>query len=202
MTKQPWKLKSDPKVVPYGATWHTWHTWQLEVFVRSHIFLTRKNLVITVSMPSIPLHILPTSPSQRPNPLPNLLQTPSGLAILEIQGSINTPPLSSADLPSDPSACVATRVGRLVFPHYASGNPGQGWMKTVHLYIGRHQRLTGEVKKLANPLAVIRRRDVARQEDAGRADGHGDELEIVDLVYYKLLFSSRPQPVGEASAVW
>lgn len=78
-------------------------------------------------------------------------------------------------------------------------------MKTVHLYIGRHQRLTGEVKKLANPLAVIRRRDAtreARQEEAGGADGHGEELEIVDLVYYKLLFSSRPEPVGEAGAVW
>lgn len=77
-------------------------------------------------------------------------------------------------------------------------------MKTVHLYIGRHQRLTGEVKKLANPLAVIRRRDVtdeARREEARRENGQGEELEIIDLVYYKLLFSSRPEPVGESDAV-
>lgn len=155
-------------------------------------------------MPTIPLHILPTSPSPRPNPLPNLLQTPSGLAILEIQGTINTPTLSSEDPPSASSACAATPVGRLVFPHYSDANSRPAWMKTVHLYIGRHQRLTGEVKKLAKPLAVIRRREFtkeARREDAGGDDGQGEELEIVDLVYYKLLFSSRPEPVGEEDAM-
>lgn len=76
-------------------------------------------------------------------------------------------------------------------------------MKTVHLYIGRHQRLTGEVKKLTKPLAVIRRRDMStetRREDQGGDAAHGEELEIVELVYYKLLFSSRPEPVGEAGA--
>lgn len=73
-------------------------------------------------------------------------------------------------------------------------------MKTVHLYIGRHQRLAGEVKKLANPLAVIRRRDMT--EEARGDDEQGEELEIVDLVYYKLLFSSRPEPVGEVGVVW
>lgn len=74
----------------------------------------------------------------------------------------------------------------------------------MHLYIGLHQRLTGEVKKLANPLAVIRRKDTmgeARREEGGGDDGQGEELEIVDLVYYKLLFSSRPEPVEEAGAV-
>lgn len=155
-------------------------------------------------MPSIPLHILPTYPSQRPNSLPNLLQTPSGLAILEIQGTINTPPFPSEGSPSTSSACAATPIGRLVFPHYSDSNPSPAWMKTVHLYIGRHQRLTGEVKKLANPLAVIRRREMieeARREETRGDDGQGEELEIVDLVYYKILFSSRPEPVGEAGAV-
>ena len=69
--------------------------------------------------------------------------------------------------------------------------------------MGRHQRLTGEVKKLANPLAVIRRREVtgeARRGESGGDNGHGEEMEIVDLVYYKILFSSRPEPVGEAGA--
>lgn len=150
-------------------------------------------------MPMIPLHILPTSPSQRPNSLPNLLQTPSGLAILEIQGTINTPLLPSENPLSASSACAATPIGRLVFPHYSDSNPSPGWMKSVQLYIGRHQRLTGEVKKLANPLAVIRRREMT--EEARREETRGEELEIVDLVYYKILFSSRPEPVGEAGAV-
>lgn len=66
-------------------------------------------------------------------------------------------------------------------------------MRTVHLYVGLHQRLTGQVKKLAKPLAVIRR----RAEDARTAEGEGGELEIVDVVYYKMIFSSRPEPVGD-----
>ena len=63
-------------------------------------------------------------------------------------------------------------------------------MKTVHLYVGQNQRLTGEVKKLPNPVAVIRKRD------SSEATAEGDELEIAEIVYFKLIFSSRPEPVG------
>ena len=63
-------------------------------------------------------------------------------------------------------------------------------MKSVHLYVGQHQRLTGEVKKLPNPVAVIRKRD------RGEAAAEGEELEIAEIVYYKVIFSSRPEPVG------
>ena len=63
-------------------------------------------------------------------------------------------------------------------------------MGRVHLYVGQHQRLTGEVKKLPNPVAVIRKRD------RGEATTDGDELEIAEMVYFKLIFSSRPEPVG------
>jgi chromosome transmission fidelity protein 8 len=63
------------------------------------------------------------------------------------------------------------------------------------LYIGKHQRLTGEVKKLAKPLAVIRRRQVSNgAEDALTSED--DQLEIAEIVYYKLLFAHRPEPVG------
>ena len=137
-------------------------------------------------MPTIPLH---TSPAQNPvtkpfNPLPPLLQTPAGLAILEIQGSINFPVAS----PSSPPIAI----GRLTFPDFtASGsNDDKSWMKRVHLYVGQHQRLTGEVKQLPNPVAVIRKRD------SGGATAEGDELEIMEIIYFKLIFSSRPEPVG------
>lgn len=63
-------------------------------------------------------------------------------------------------------------------------------MKRVHLYVGQHQRLTGEVKKLPNPVAVIRKRD------SGDATAEGDELEIAEIVYHKIIFSTRPEPVG------
>lgn len=75
-------------------------------------------------------------------------------------------------------------------------------MRTAHLYVGRYQRLTGEVKKLVNPLAVIRRRgrDVNKTEEGEEEVGDGvEELEIVELIYHKIVFSSRPEPVGEGS---
>ncbi|KAL9067599.1 MAG: hypothetical protein Q9161_006788 [Pseudevernia consocians] len=137
-------------------------------------------------MPTVPLHISPvdTAVAKSTNPLPQLLQTPGGLAILEIQGSINLPTASS----SSPTISI----GRLVFLDYITGGSPEdkSWMKRVHLYIGQHQRLTGEVKKLPNPVAVIRKRE------SGEAITEGDELEIAEIVYFKVIFSSRPEPVG------
>ena len=151
-------------------------------------------------MPTVPLHTSPSHPPPTtPNPLPQLLQTPSGLAILEIQGTINIPP---STLPDTVTTAPTTPVGHLVFPHYNpedhtpgsnSSSSSTAWQKTVHLYVGKHQRLTGEVKKLPKPLAVIRKREgTPSQENGGK-----DELEIAEIVYYKILFSSRPEPVGE-----
>lgn len=100
-----------------------------------------------------------------------------------------------------------TPIGRLVFPDYDAGDlkGSTAWMKKVYLYVGRHQRLTGEVKKLAKPLALIRRRVLGgnagglRDGNKAKADADADadeELEIVEVVYYKILFSSRPEPVS------
>ena len=137
-------------------------------------------------MPTIPLHTSPaqTAVKNSTNPLPSLLQTPAGLAILEIQGSINLPAAS-------PSTATIS-IGRLVFPDYSVGDSSEdhSWMKRVHLYVGQHQRLTGEAKKLPNPVAVIRKRG------SREATAKADELEIAEIVYFKLIFSSRPEPVG------
>lgn len=136
-------------------------------------------------MPTIPVH-LPSRDQEsiKENPLPQLLQTPSGLAIVEIQGTIN--------LPTPLAGTSTTSIGRLVFPKYDSNDPtgSTAWQKTVHLYVGKHQRLTGEVKKLPKAIAVIRKRETPEQEGK-------EELEIAELVYYKLLFSNRPEPVDE-----
>ena len=137
-------------------------------------------------MPTVPLHTSPaqTAVTRSTNPLPQLLQTPGGLAILEIQGNINLPTAS----PSFPTISV----GRLVFPDYTASESSDNisWMKRVHLYVGQHQRLTGEVKKLPTPVAVIRKRD------SGEATLGEDQLEIAEIVYFKVIFSSRPEPVG------
>ncbi|KAL7936023.1 Ctf8 domain-containing protein [Trichoderma chlorosporum] len=129
------------------------------------------------------------------NPLPTLLQTPSGLAILELQGSINLPQGAQGETLKD------VEVGRLEFPDYSPDAIGTAWMKRVHMYIGQHQRLTGEVKKLPKALAVVRKRQNRMLESsAGPYMEEGDNLEVVEIVKYKLMFASRPEPVGTAHA--
>lgn len=125
--------------------------------------------------------------------LPGALQTPSGLAILEIQGTLNTTPGDEGETVEQ----SALQIGRLSFPLYdPQGDPGNTtWHKQVYLFIGENQRLTGELKKLTNPLALIQRR--AQTSDETQGD---DELEIAEIVYYKLAFNSRPEPFGVLQA--
>jgi chromosome transmission fidelity protein 8 len=142
------------------------------------------------------------------NPLPKLLQTPYGLALLEIQGTINLPPhntdgFAASQRTSDIETDQETPIGHLIFPDYHpdTEEPGSAaWMNCVYLYVGKYQRLTGEVKKLPKAIAVIRKRinegrdalETTPKETAESAE----ELEIVEIVKWKILFSHRPEPVG------
>ncbi|PQE26420.1 sister chromatid cohesion Ctf8 protein [Rutstroemia sp. NJR-2017a BBW] len=158
---------------------------------------------------TIPVHTTTSCPSKSfENPLPKLLQTPSGLALLELQGTINLP---AYDIEDDDTAhdqehsghMQQTSIGRLIFPEYDAQNPDNlKWTKRVYLY-----RLTGEVKKLPKAFAVIRRRkttatstddhDVSME---GQESETQDEVEIVEIVKWKILFSTRPEPVGALAA--
>ncbi|KAI2625295.1 hypothetical protein GGS26DRAFT_592982 [Hypomontagnella submonticulosa] len=151
-------------------------------------------------MTSVQLHPRkPAGEATGQNPLPQLIQTPSGLAILELQGTINVP--ETHENAEDNSQELA--IGRLVFPDYHPDTQDPSstlWMKRVHLYVGEHQRLTGEVKKLPKAMAVIKRRTKSG-EDIDMAEGQSssstaEELEVVEIVKYKLVFSQRPEPVG------
>jgi chromosome transmission fidelity protein 8 len=166
-------------------------------------------------MPSISVHPLDSSRSPpTSNPLPSLIQTPSGLALLEIQGTLHISSsnqdatfTSSLDPGLEISALKETDVGRIVFPHYNPallGGEDLRWMKQVYLYVGKHQRLTGEVKKLGKPVAVLRKK-VAEEKALGMDDIEhegvfqetGEELEIVEIIMFKILFAERPEPVDE-----
>ena len=71
-------------------------------------------------MPTIPIHLGPlaspvtgSTSASKPdasNPLPPLIQTPLGLAIIEIQGTLNIPPRSGNDNTHH------IPIGRLMFP--------------------------------------------------------------------------------------
>ncbi|KAJ4271399.1 hypothetical protein NW762_000101 [Fusarium torreyae] len=137
----------------------------------------------------------PNKNATTPSPLPQLLQTPSGLALLELQGTVNMPSDSNGE------ALGGVDVGRLDFPDYNPDAEGSAWMKRVHLYVGQHQRLTGEVMKLPKAMAVVRRREnKVITGSGGESKEQGENLEVVEIIKYKLMFSNRPEPVGTANA--
>ena len=149
-------------------------------------------------MPSIKLQPRCSSPAKRTatastpnNPLPALLQTPSGLALLELQGTINVPSgdedgIDYSTSTDNPASTFETPIGKLMFPDYSVHSPDDTkWMKRAYMYVGRYQRMTGEVKKLPRPIAVLQKRQAAESE----------ELEVVEIVRYKIFFKSRPEPV-------
>lgn len=62
--------------------------------------------------------------------------------------------------------------------------------------------MSGEVSKLRAPVAVIRRREGTTPTPAGTGTGTGseperEELEIVEIVRYKMIFKNRPEPVND-----
>ncbi|GKT56788.1 sister chromatid cohesion protein [Colletotrichum tofieldiae] len=149
-------------------------------------------------MSSVKIHPPKKGPPASDSPLPPLIKTPSGLALLEMQGTINLPQfnLDEDNGNSEPEIPI----GKVVFPDYHPETQEEGstaWMKRVFLYVGQHQRLHGEVKKLPKALAIIRRRGEAIIGKDGETE---EELEVAEIVKYKIMFGNRPEPVGtEAS---
>jgi chromosome transmission fidelity protein 8 len=140
-----------------------------------------------IKMPIV--HVYPpglsVQKSPTPNPLPQLLHTPSGLAIIEVQGTIHTPDASNTE--EDISQLPDTKIGNLEFPNYDPANPDDtAWMKLAYLYVGKNQRMTGQVKKLPKALAILQRKESG-----------ADELQITEIIKYKIVFSHRPEPVGQ-----
>ncbi|KAI1825358.1 hypothetical protein F4861DRAFT_197416 [Xylaria intraflava] len=149
---------------------------------------------------SVTLHPRTGRAETSPNPLPQLIQTPTGLAILELQGTINLP---QSDNHGGEADGHGLQIGRISFPDYhpeTQDASSTTWMKRVHLYIGDHQRLTGEVKKLPKAVAIIRKRPKSEPDvemtNSLSPDNAKEDLEVVEIVKYKLMFSHRPEPVG------
>ena len=159
-------------------------------------------------MPTIPLYP-PTPSATQPriqSPLPQLLRTPHlGLTLLEVQGSLNIP-LSKSSSHKDHVDLL--EIGRLEFPLLGSkiladvAKVETEWMNKVYLYVGKSQRLAGEVKKLQKPLAIVGRRrgkasskssDVIEVDTDEFGEAHEEELEVMDVVRWKIFFGGRPE---------
>lgn len=106
------------------------------------------------------------------------VSTPLGLAILEIQGELNYPQTVPDDLEMAGNFCKvddiydAVKFGKMTFDEK---DPNK-----VTLLIGKSQRLMGAVELLREPLGVLR---------------VSDGLEMIDIIYKKLIFRQRPLPV-------
>jgi chromosome transmission fidelity protein 8 len=138
------------------------------------------NLKKSGNMPVVPIDTSLTSTTPHANPLPPLLHTPAGLAILELQGTLHTP---SGELDA-----TSIDVGQLVFPLFDPSAPSEdlAWTKKVYIYVGKNQRMTGSVKKLDKALAVLKRDDAADQ------DGKAGDVKILGIVKWRIVFSARP----------
>lgn len=139
--------------------------------------------------------------STHSSPLPPLIQTPVGLALMELQGTINLP-ITDDDNGGDGNGSTLFNIGRIDFPDYRPDSitfdpASTAWMKQVYLFVGKHQRLTGEVKKLPKALGIVRRRSSSLSQGTGGVQQEEEgELEVMEVVKYKIVFSSRPEPVG------
>ncbi|GJC85916.1 hypothetical protein ColLi_08754 [Colletotrichum liriopes] len=111
-----------------------------------------------------------------------------------MQGTINLPQFNLDEDNGNSESEIP--IGKVVFPDYHPETQEEGstaWMKRVFLYVGQHQRLHGEVKKLPKAMAIIRRRGEAIIGKDGETE---EELEVAEIVKYKIMFGNRPEPVG------
>ena len=125
------------------------------------------------------------------SPEDNIISTPFGLSLLEIQGDLNLPiqaptGVTEVDLHSETiqnfikvdEIYDAVKCGHLQFDPL---DPSR-----VTLFIGKSQRLLGSVVKIDPPLAVLR---------IPLKDGEEKNMDIVDIVSKKLIFKQRPLPI-------
>ena len=138
----------------------------------------------------------------------DLIFTPYGLMLLEIQGELNLPnefPQGQPKTDEDHKYLNnfitineiqhAVKFGNLVFDEKDNSK--------VTLYIGKSQRLLGNVVKLSTPLAVLR--IPLKNEDEMMVDSNNDNvnkfkqeeelIKLVDIVKAKVIFKQRPLPI-------
>ncbi|KAI5970286.1 hypothetical protein CANMA_000638 [Candida margitis] len=146
----------------------------------------------------------PLSSSSSPS---NLITTPYGLALLEIQGELNLPH-TKPDIPLDQLSPLDQEKMRnfvTVDDIYDAVKFGQLHFDTkddskVTLFIGKSQRLIGNVVKLDVPLGVLKiplnQQKSSRDEDVDMDGGETEqEIQMIDIVRAKMIFKQRPLPI-------
>lgn len=157
----------------------------------------------TIDCSSVPDILNNNSSAQDDNN--NLIFTPYGLMLLEIQGELNLPiefPQGQPKTDEDREYLNnfitineihhAVKFGNLVFDEKDNSK--------VTLYVGKSQRLLGNVVKLSTPLAVLKiplkNEDEMMLDNDDNANQQEEELiKLMDIVKAKVIFKQRPLPI-------
>lgn len=132
--------------------------------------------------------------------IPQTLQTPSGLALLDIQGNIRIGNkaltgkgglgLESQNGEPEDYISILEYVGEFDFSDVLAGG------SEVLLRVGKSQLMKGKLEKLKKPVAVLR---IASDEQITTED-EVKEIDVVEIVYYKLAFTTMPEHVVSTKA--
>lgn len=121
-------------------------------------------------------------------PFPQILQTNNGALLIEIQGTIN---VGESPLTGEEDAAEKTKpishmvdIGDIEFTEIDTAKP------IATLVVGKRQKLTGKVVKLAKPLAILKM----------PSSPEAKEIHVTQVLTHKVIFSDRPEPYMEASA--
>lgn len=129
-------------------------------------------------MPSVPISYERLQLAQRGDEIPEqerTIETPLGRMIVEIQGSLELP--SEIDRDSE----LYKSVDGHDTIHF--GNLSIEDNNKAILFVGKKQRLLGKVVKLNPPLGLLKFND------------NGSNVELLDVIEYKVIFSDRPLPI-------
>ncbi|CAI5759764.1 unnamed protein product [Candida verbasci] len=115
----------------------------------------------------------------------NIITTPYGLTLLEIQGELNLPDKvveNNENFIKVDEIYDAVKFGNLVFDQKETNK--------VILFIGNSQRLLGTIEKLNTPLGVLK--IPVKNDDNMEIE---EDIKMIDIVKHKLIFKQRPLPI-------
>lgn len=134
--------------------------------------------------------------------LPQTIQTPSGLALLDIQGTIRIGNkaltgkgglgLDSQSGNSEDDNGALEHVGEFDFSGVLAGG------SEVLMRVGKSQLMRGKLEKLKKPVAILR----IESDDQITTEDEVKQIDVVEIVYYKLAFATMPEHVVSTSARW
>lgn len=130
-------------------------------------------------MPTVPISYNPQLVSQENN----IITTPLGLTLVEIQGVLNLPKekIDNGEYIKVDNIHDAIKFGQLSIDEAT---------KRATLVIGVSQRLEGNIEQLEPPLAVLKVPN--KSEDTKDT---ASPISMVDIIDKKLIFRQRPLPI-------